>query len=463
MENNNAPQSAGDIRIDEIMLIDRTGNEVDVQAMLVELNLFEDIFSSFLYGNILLSDGQNLIAKLPIIGDEYIRIKVRTPSFEDPDELYKTFRVYSVSDRSVTQDDRMQQYIVHFCSMEAIADALQPLSKTFSGRVDKVVTEIFEDYIQMPRNIWGSTKSSSAVDSEEKSELIIFDETKNSIKFTSPQWTPAKCLSWLASKSISKNSKGANFLFFETNKQFVFASIEQIIDAQISQNLVAEHYIHSPNNIRGQTRDSNFVYKRQNLAKEYRIVESFHIENNFNTFDNLQKGYYASKLYKFDVITKDYKVYDFDYVEQFNDYKHMETIEGRNGGPFFMKTTIRNPDAKIMFYPSHPGLYNDTKDNASEIIEDILQNRISLLNDLSNYKIHATVPGRTDIEVGNVVRFDFPNIGPKDAMTMEDEAIDKYHGGLYLITAIRHKINYKKHMMTLELIKDSVQTSLETI
>lgn len=455
-----SPQTAGDVLIQEVRLIDRTNSEIDIQALMVELNIFEDVFSNTLYGNILINDGLSLIEKLPIIGEEYIRIRLQTPGWADDENIFKTFRVYHISDRKIVRSDRTQQYVLHFVSSEAIIDTMFPISKTFSGPVDSSVAYIFDTYLHMPRNLYGRSENQEPSESKETTPLYIVDETRNSITFTSPRWSPMKCINWLAARSIPKESAGCNQLFFETNKAFVFGSIEQLIKKQIEQGIIAEHYIYAPNNIRGTTRDTNFNYKKQDIMKEYRIVESFTIDNNFNALQNLQNGHYANRLYKFDVINKDYQWFDFDYIAQFSDYGHLETVTSREGGPFFTSNTIRNPEAHIMFYPTHPGLYTDTKENANEIIEQTIQNRASLLNDLDNYKITAIVPGRTDMEVGSVVRFDFPSVGPKDEMTQPEEAIDKYLGGLYLITAIRHKITQNKHMMYMELIKDSAKVSL---
>jgi hypothetical protein len=457
-----APLKAGDIQIDEIVIIDRSGSELNVQAMLIELNIFEDIFSNCLYGNIVLSDGQGLIEKLPIIGDEYLRIKCGTPGFEEADIFYRTFRIYGIGDRNVVTSDRLQQYTLHFCSPEAITDTLLPFSRTYSGQVDKVVSDIFQEYLQLPRNLFGAVDNNPVKESEDTTNLLVLGKTGNSIKFTSPMWTPLESINWLASKSVPDKGRGSNFLLFETNKQFVFGSVEQLIEIQLNANTIMEHYIYTPANVMDDGRDTNFLYTRPQLDKAYRIVESFSIENNFNTLENLQNGYYANKLFKFDVIKKDYTTHDFDYVAQFEDYKHIETIEGRQGGPFFSRTTLRNPDTKMMFYPSHPGLYNGAKNNASDLVDKTMQNRISLLNDLNNYKINVTVNGRSDMEVGSIVRFDFPSITPKDSSTMESDGTDRYLSGLYLVTAIRHKITPIKHMMLMELVKDSVKTSLES-
>ena len=75
-------QKAGSVEIVELKLIGSTGTIVDLKDFLVELNIYEDIFSSTLYGDIVLSDSRNIIEFLPIIGEEYINVHFQTPTFD---------------------------------------------------------------------------------------------------------------------------------------------------------------------------------------------------------------------------------------------------------------------------------------------------------------------------------------------------------------------------------------------
>lgn len=452
----------GSVDIKEIVIVSGDGVEVDILPLMLELNIFEDIFSSTLSGNILISDGQNLISTLPIIGDEYIRVQFVTPTFPDNDKIYRTFRVYSLTDRAIVQDDRNQQYLLHFCSPEAFLDNLQKVSQTYKGTADTIVPDIFLKYLNMARNVFGINKqNTNPKDSDSNTPLYIMDAASNHITFTSPSWSPLKCINWLLSKSIPKNNKGASLLFFETNKQFVVASPEQLIQAQLDSNMIFEDYIHTPAGVKEGDRRNDVLYKKPSLDRNYRIVESFTVDTTFNTLDNTRAGYYASKLYQFNVDTKEIAIFDFDYINRYNDFSHLETIEGKTGGPMFTKQTFRNPDSLKLFYPKNPGLYSDTPTNLSDVVQSTMQNRISLLNELSSYRIHAVVNGRTDIEVGMVTYFEFPNIMPKDATIPINEGNeDPILGGYYLITAVRHKITTQSHKMVLELVKDSSKRDL---
>ena len=76
-------QKAGSVNVRELKLISSNDLIVDLSEFLVELNLYEDIFSSHIYGDILISDSRNLIDTLPIIGEEFLNIEFFTPTVEE--------------------------------------------------------------------------------------------------------------------------------------------------------------------------------------------------------------------------------------------------------------------------------------------------------------------------------------------------------------------------------------------
>jgi len=80
--------------------------------------------------------------------------------------------------------------------------------------------------------------------------------------------------------------------------------------------------------------------------------------------------------------------------------------------------------------------------------------------DLTNIKLNLTIPGRTDVEVGKMLYFSYPSLGGKDDSNNADpsKSEDPSYSGYYFITAIRHKLNFNEHNMTMECVKDSLYT-----
>jgi hypothetical protein len=159
------------------------------------------------------------------------------------------------------------------------------------------------------------------------------------------------------------------------------------------------------------------------------------------------------------VYNKEYKITDYDYVNEYKNQFHTSG-SGPTSIPPFSSDSLRNFATSISFYPINPKLHDSFENNINEKMPEIYGNRKSSLLDLTNIKMHITVPGRTDIEVGRVLYFSYPALGPKND-TNEEGKEDKSYSGYYLITAIHHKINKIDHSMRMEIIKDSLYTDPE--
>ena len=71
--------------------------------------------------------------------------------------------------------------------------------------------------------------------------------------------------------------------------------------------------------------------------------------------------------------------------------------------------------------------------------------------------MNITIPGRTDIEAGRLMYFEYPALGGRKEGDTTKDMQDKLYSGYYLISAIHHKVNKNEHMMTCEIIKDSLE------
>ena len=432
-------QSAGSVDIETLVLVSSNGKFINLNDYLSELNIFEDIFANSLYGNILLVDSRNLLKEVPIVGDEYLIVKIKTPSLNS--YISKIFRVYSVTDREVVRDLNTQIYTLHFTSRETVLDTVKPLYKSFNGKISDVAKNIFDDYLSAKRTF--IPNKDRLVESDDKSELIVFSETKNNVKFVSPGWTPFKCINWLASKAIPEEGKACNYLFFESNKNFYFGNIEKIFNINfLTERVNLGKYYYKVNNV---TENAD-INEKMFIAEDYQILKT---TDHLSNYDN---GYLASRLITLDVINKTYNFYDYDHVEKFKEYSHSQ---GEKSIPVFASDTVRNPLTSIKFYPVHPGLHT-IKDNINEKMPEIYSNRMSNLLELSNFKLIINVPGRTDAEVGAMLYFSFPDISPKSETDSTKNNEDKYYSGYYIVTALRHKINLYKHTMTMEIVKDAL-------
>lgn len=438
--------AAGEVLIERIKLVSSKNIIIDLNEFLVELNIYEDLYSNFIKGNLILTDSRNLIEKLPIIGEEYLFIKIRTPSFDQVIE--KTFRVFKTTDRTIVRDNNTENYILHFASIELFHDILLPLYLPFEGDIYSVVGELYENYISSNRNYEISQNQDNIKEIEKITPLVILNETQNKVKFVSPGWTPFKCINWLASKAIPKHEVAKNYLFFETNKAFYFGSIEYLLqESNLDKNFIGE-YTPSISNIRSGTRTLD-------LNREFFIASDIRMIHANDAVKNMTSGYLSNRLIEVDVYNKKYTSIDYDHV---NDYKNQfhTSGDGSTSIPTFLDDTMRNPVSSISYYPKNQKLFNNFENNVNEKMNEIHGNRKSSLIELTNVVLNMTIPGRTDVEVGRVLYLNYPTI--EGLNSKNDNGTDKYYSGYYLISAINHKINKISHTMTLECVKDSLNT-----
>ena len=403
----------GQIDIHKAEIVSATGKAIDITAIMADLTLYEDIFSNSMSGFVILQDSLDLINSLPLVGQELLKLELKTPTLDT--KIVKTFYIYKLQHRKVKK--RSQIYMLNFCSQELIYSNNSKVSRSFSGNITDTVVSIFTD-----NRYLGS-----------ESKLFI-DKTKNSYSFIAPYWTPFETINWLTGKSINANGV-PNYLFFETNQSFEYTSVDTLISASHTRE-----YIYSDV-------DKNTLFG-VNGSKEdkYKIVESMDNGVTFDYLRNLNAGMYSSKLYTFDLTTRNINSNTFDYITDFDKTRHLEKY------PLKTNDLMRKKLASLYFIEKNN--YRTGK-NLPQGYADFFIQRNSLLEQLSAFKISITVPGRTDVKAGNVIKFTVGELRQilKDEIDSASES--DYFSGRYLVTAIRHQIINGQHTMNMEIVSDS--------
>ena len=165
----NGLQTPGEVSIEELQLVSPTGKSIFLLDYLVELNLYESIFSNVMTGEIILSDSANLIKYFPIIGEEYLSVKLKTPGFNNEKNVIieKVFRVFSVEDRILARDQNTQIYKLKLISPEAIIDSYSTIYSPFKGNIVQIVQKLFNNNLKTNK------------------DLTVFSGAENNVKFVS--------------------------------------------------------------------------------------------------------------------------------------------------------------------------------------------------------------------------------------------------------------------------------------
>lgn len=403
----------GEIDVLKATIISCFGKEIDITAMMGDLTLYEDIFSNTMSGCVLIEDSLDLVSTLPLIGQEQFIVELQTPTLKQ--KIEKVFYIYKLQHR--TNKKRVQTYVLNFCSLELINSSNSKVAKSFSGNITDTVISIFKDERYL------ASKSD-----------IFFEKTKNDYSFVAPYWSPIETINWLSNKSL--NMRGVpNYLFFETNKTFEYVSVDTLIQGPIKREYVFSDI------------DSNTMYGQNgDIDLKYNAVETMDTAVTFDYLRNLNAGMFSSKLYTYDITTKNINTNTFDYIDDFDKSSHLEKY------PLRTNTLFRKKLASIYFIEKNnyqTGVFKKQGYN------DTFLQRNSLLEQLSAFKISIKVFGRTDLKVGSVIKFTINEFRQILSDEIETSGKSDYYTGRYLITAIRHQIINNKHMMYMEIVSDS--------
>ena len=137
-------QYAGEYNILECKLVTHAGAEIDLVDVLIEVNVYEELFSNAISADITFVDTKDLSETLPIIGNEYVRLEIGTPEETNEgsiDFTRHTFVVYKILQEVDMNQGRMIS--LKLTTNEIFLNNRRRVSQSFTGAYSEMVEKIF--------------------------------------------------------------------------------------------------------------------------------------------------------------------------------------------------------------------------------------------------------------------------------------------------------------------------------
>lgn len=466
-------QFAGEFNLEKCELISSAGISADISGIIVEINIFESIFSNALTGSIILTDTNNLTDNMPIIGQEYISMKISTPGLEGQENKYdftrNIFCVYELGGKTpATSGSEVVE--LKICSPELLRNHRTRVSKAYEETIDKIVTSILEN----PRYI------------NTKKDLFI-EETSGIRKILSPNMHPFALIKNLTREAMSGVDESPHFVFFENTRGFHFRSIQSLY----AQGSAGEYHYgdkgFNENNFSNKTSDT------YGIIQSYKRIINLSVPNKNNSLFDIKAGMLGSTLIMHDIYNKKYNKSTFSYFDDFSKYKRLDSSPKYNDNLIDDENNVGNfTDSRIFLYPTstttddkdsqyivvpatveelteqgvdrglavaeverqQKEIEEGNKDYMSNRADKWLLHRHQRMHELnSGMTINMQIHGNTTVEAGQVIQVNIPISG----IDHENEKISKYQSGFYLISKLRHRFNppTKTHTISLQATKDS--------
>jgi len=420
-------------------IVTALGQPLDIKPIVLELNLFEDLYASYVSGSVVISDAGSIINNYNISGNEFLILSFGKPS--DTDTIKRTFRVYKVDNRRMLQDQN-EMYTLHFCSEEVVLSEQYKISRSYVGSsIGSIVNDILANILKV-----------------DPKKINNIETTRGMYEFIIPNMKPLEAMSWLSTYAISSSPKttGSPYLFFENKAGFNFQSLQSLVQ----QNAVRS-YQYRPKNLNDPT-DARV----KDLAADLVNVLSYEHINNFDMIESIMNGTFANQLLSIDPILRKSTITNFDYAKylpkssSLNKYGILSNAKNRFGD-----TANQTPEAVYKVVTTNTGQNRDPyilnhQPSIKDInVETFIPYRTSQIAQMNTHRIRISIPGDPTIKVGDVIIFTYPEMESRDTGRNDD----RYYSGSFLVTALRHQINQEnKFVSLLEISKESSPTAMQS-
>ena len=452
-----------DYKISDVVIRNSVGKRLAIPiGVIAELNIFEDIENNAVTGSMYILDNYNIVSEADLQGNERLSFYLSTPGrqmsgfnhvVDASEKSGYPFHIYAVKERKPASE-KMMVYEVLFASRELMRNTRTRVNRAYPGQLDRSVVKILRDKQGL------NTK-----------KYIYYEPTRNSDTVVIPNLRPFDAVNLIAKKALSGNAKGAGYYFYETVKGFFFRSVENMIADQSTEPRVAERLFKYE-----RPTAKNVLYRKhdtQNISVlEYKFIKQF------DTLTNQAAGTYASNVITYNIYDKSYSSVNYRYHDHYQRLMHTDTDKDlpatkrsypiaqnpvdrdpKEGNHIGDKTVSDYPGSRVILQPSTRYLHNEdtgvfgTSTDNEGITEAI---RISQYNSIHhNTLLQLVVTGASDLQVGDMIIFDMPNMTP-DGPDPGDYQGDSKYSGRYLITKLRHRVMGGSYRQVLHCVKDSV-------
>jgi len=447
---------AGDFKVDAVSITTSTGLVVDLLGSVIHITFFESIETTAVTGNILLSDYVNLVAIGPIIGQEFIKLKLRTPGMsEEKGVIDFTENLLVVTSMKTREPlgNGVQGVLLEFTSAEMLKNERIKINRSYEGTCSELFKKIMRSDLDCTKELF--------VEPSEGIKKIVF-----------PNVRPIHAINMLKRQAIARDGLNSPYMFYEDLKGVHFRSL-----ASMYANPPVMKYTTS---IAGS--------KPKNVFEDLRTVMSHQIIGNGDTLLSQRLGAYGSNLTIYDTFAKKQTRQQFNYLDSFSKISHANSLSGGKPGKSFplVNSSPIEPTGTISDFPAKSFLVPTARFHDADGVDQgtinyhhtangnypyvggdtkkWLQLRESMLTHLelgitANLEVH----GNTLVNAGDMIEFNLPT--QTAAKTEKNEKYDFFFNGQFLIKKIRHDFDFgqMRHEMVLSVVRDDLAVDLESV
>jgi hypothetical protein len=440
-----------DVEIASMIMTSDAGGAQSIQEIVKGFSIYEHLDGKFMTMTIDFVDNISFISKFPVIGQETITVKYRTPGWGYPHRTVK-FDVMKVGKRSKSSNGSSEYYQLTCVSSDQLPFSTARINYSMRGSTSRNVRRLLR------KN--GYRKGMYSVDS-----------TKHYSNWVIPNLTLHETLKFLTKRSRGKTTNLSDFFLFETSSGWNCRSLSKLFSGK-----------------------SMITYRRSQpklpriVMNEYSLIQDMQILSYYNRYKEMDNAQHAGKLTTFDWTKKTTSVSFFSSGDSFSERKRTSSNleENRNlqesnrydrryGARVYLRhqsTGLHGIDestlnSNIEWNESGENLYGDAVYTSPTVMNNfhshpndyqthLLNRRCSTIG-YNPTRILIKVSGNSNLNVGDVITLDVP---PPSIPTRKNHEIkDKSTSGRYIITNLRQRVDLLQEYQFISYVELARDTS----
>lgn len=420
---------AGEYNFDYVEILLADGDAIDISNQIDALIVYEDIHSPILSGKLTLRDTLQIPNFALLTGRDLLSFQVNTKPLQEGGEaqlsrpLTGLFHIYKHADTALV-GDRMQTYTLYFQSMIGMVNTNLLTHRAYGGNPSGIITSIFEEHFP--------------VDDYNVSFMPVNTDyaPTNRVNFVSNMWSPIKSMTYAA--KAAKGSDNDLYLFHESRYGFRLSQLNEIKTRAPVENFYDNDYT-----INMVTDGMSIGTARRTPIADYRKAIETRVDVMFDYLRDTQSGAIKTELTTYDILNK--RVVKSEYSYEYDAAKSL------NPKPLWLPTIIEKTNPTQLYSTRN---YKNASDVDSLSLDDVSYIRDAKMRTLNSSKIEIDIFGRLNYKLGDIVTYHTNMKAPIKQVDDINAGKDLLLSGDYIITAINHRFDRAKYMMTLELSKN---------
>tara|TARA_Y100001973_G_C5173290_1_gene320362 strand:- start:62 stop:1513 length:1452 start_codon:yes stop_codon:yes gene_type:complete len=448
-------QKAGSFTVEKIEVITSRGAPINLLGKLMHITFYEDIQSDSVVGECLINDLLALSTMGPIIGQEYLSMRIQTNSPDKVDAATFDFteNLLLINSLQMREDGASgnQFLLLEFSTSELQKDQRIRINQSYTGSYSDIFISIMKDHLKSRKKLF--------VEPSAGTKKIIF-----------PNFSPFEAIHMMKRQAVSSHDRSPTYMFFEDLQGYHFRSLSSMY----AQPPILTYETSVPGS------------KELDAFSDLTSVIKHEVKAIGDSAAAQRLGSYGSELITYDTYTRRHITTIYNYLDNFDDETHVTA--GKKTGveqfPLISETPVqdelRMSDFSARRYLVPTANYVDGDNNYTDLSvlhdsdgefifnstrpETWLQRRQSQLYQLEKgITCTITTNGNTLVDCGDIINFNLPSVAA--AKAEENRKFDFFYRGRFLVRRIRQDfdLSTQKHQSIMTLVKDSLESELPSL